>query len=166
MAGVRPKCLLQSMLRITKQTDYGILLLAQFVEIPAGEVLSAKDLALRTGVPQPTVAKTLKLLAQRDILVSHRGAGGGFELGRPAAELPLVDVIAALEGPIAMTECAEALDGVCSFEASCRVRVNWRRINQVVFEALAGITLAEMVEPGPLPVHASSGGPAEDGNRE
>ncbi len=138
-----------SMLRITKQTDYGILLLTHLAASESSERLSTKDLADRTRLPLPTVSKALKVLVRAGILKSHRGVQGGYELTAPPRDITLDVLVAALEGPVAMTECSDAQGGDCRLEGQCHVQVNWQRINDVVQHALSQVTLAEMVQPFP-----------------
>lgn len=133
------------MLRVTKLTDYATLVLAVLAARPA-DVLSAPELAEQAGLEVPTVAKVLKPLAQAGLVEGFRGASGGYRLARPAARITLVDIVEAMEGPLGMTECS-LHDGHCGIERSCGVRANWRRINDVVADALRGVTLAEMQAP-------------------
>jgi FeS assembly SUF system regulator len=133
------------MIRITKQTDYGIVLLTQFAAHPDRQA-NAPELAAETRLPLPMVSKILKLLVREGLLVSHRGVKGGYTLARSPEELSMAEIIGALEGPIAITECIEVA-GDCSHEQACPVRSNWQRINDAVREALEGITLAEMTHP-------------------
>jgi FeS assembly SUF system regulator len=142
------------MLRITRQTDYGIILLSEFAAGPEGSSVSARDLAGRTHLPLPMVGKILKALAQKGLLVSQRGARGGYSLARPPAQISLSEIIAALEGPIAMTECNIHLGG-CNLEGICMARSNWQRINRAVDEALQGISLEDMTR---APMEAPAGG--------
>jgi FeS assembly SUF system regulator len=135
------------MIRITKQTDYGIVLLTHLAA-HAERQFNAPDLAAEANLPLPMVSKILKLLAREGVLASHRGVKGGYSLARLPEEISMADVIAALEGPIALTECIQ-VQGDCSHEPICRVRSNWQRINAAVREALEGITLAEMTHPLP-----------------
>ena len=135
------------MFRITRQTDYGIVLLTHMATRPVDEVHTAKDAARWSGLPLPMVSKILKTLARASILVSHRGVNGGYTLARRPREISVADVIAAMEGPIAMTECAELGPGECVQEDVCRVRGNWQRINEAVRGALESISLEEMALP-------------------
>ncbi|HEX9794643.1 MAG TPA: SUF system Fe-S cluster assembly regulator [Planctomycetota bacterium] len=137
------------MLRMTRKADYGLVLLTRFAAEPAGAVHSARDLAEATGIPQPTVSKVLKTLARHDLLASQRGVRGGYRLGRPANEIRLDQVLAALEGPIAMTECSPAATGACEHEPVCPARSSLQKVDRVVRDALQRMTLAEMA--GPLP---------------
>ena len=135
------------MLRVTKLTDYATVVLTVLAAQP-GEVLSAPELAEQAGLEAPTVAKVLKPLAGAGLVDGFRGANGGYRLARAASDINLVEIVEAMEGPLAMTECS-VHDGQCGIEASCGVRANWRRINDVVADALRGVTLAQMLAPAP-----------------
>jgi FeS assembly SUF system regulator len=134
------------MLRISKMTDYAILLMVELTR--EGEMLSAHALADRIHVEVPTAGKVLKQLASAELLQSFRGANGGYRVNRPACEISVAEVIAAIEGPIAMTECS-AEPGLCHVEDSCNLRGNWQRISIAVARALEDVSLAEMSAPAP-----------------
>ena len=131
------------MIRLTKQTDYAIVLMSQIADSDA-ERHTASELAEQTLLPQPMVSKILKLLAKGELLESHRGAKGGYTLVKAPGEVSVAAIIAALEGPIAITECTTETPHECSYEASCRLRGNWHRINDAVRKALEAITLEDM----------------------
>jgi FeS assembly SUF system regulator len=135
------------MIRITKQTDYGVVLLTHLASTPERPV-NAPELAGETHLPLPMVSKILKLLVREGLLASHRGVKGGYSLSRPPEEISMAEVVAALEGPIAITECIDDLSG-CSHSSLCPVRGRWHRINAALREALGEISLAEMAETGP-----------------
>lgn len=135
------------MLRVTKLTDYASVVLTVLASAPE-TVLSATGLAERAGLEPPTVAKVLKPLAQAGLVLAFRGAAGGYRLARPASEISLVEIVEAMEGPLAMTECS-IHEGQCGIEHSCSARANWRRINDVVADALRRVTLADMTLPAP-----------------
>ena len=137
------------MLRVTKLCDYAIVLLTHLAQAGRDGSVAARDLADRSEVPLPTVSKILKQLGHEGLVVSQRGAKGGYRLARPATEVSVADIIAAVEGPIAMTDCSLEGGGLCDVEDNCRVRANWRLISSVVEDALSRITLADMA--GPLP---------------
>jgi FeS assembly SUF system regulator len=132
------------MIRITKQTDYGIVLLTHLATTPERQV-NAPELAGETRLPLPMVSKILKLLVRERVLVSHRGVKGGYGLARAPEEISMAEVISALEGPIAITECIDEHSG-CAHEPFCGVRGRWHRINTALREALEGITLGEMAD--------------------
>ena len=135
------------MIRLSKLADYGIVLASRIAADRTGKVHAAKDLALATSIPLPTVSKVTKALAHAGLLVSHRGTDGGFTLARAATEITVAQLISALDGPIAMTDCLGEDHGACGIESSCGVRGHWDRINQAVRAALESLTVAEMAKP-------------------
>ncbi|KAB8318423.1 SUF system Fe-S cluster assembly regulator [Tolypothrix campylonemoides VB511288] len=138
------------MLRVAKLTDYATLVLTVMAAEPDA-VLSATGLAERAGLEATTVSKVLKPLAQAGLVDGFRGAHGGYRLARPPAAIGLIEIVEAMEGPLGMTECS-VHDGNCTIEGRCNVRANWRRINDVVIDALRTVTLAQMLGDGPPPV--------------
>jgi FeS assembly SUF system regulator len=132
------------LLRITKQTDYGIMLLAHMASLPPGQILSARDAAAWSGLSLPMVSKILKSLVRQNVVVSHRGVGGGYALARPASLTTVADVVRALEGPISMVECG-AKPGHCEREPTCPVRINWGRISREVERALDSVPITDMI---------------------
>ncbi len=142
------------MIRMSKLADYGIVLMTELAwRGEADENLSATELAGRTGLPAPVVSKILKALTKEGLLRSQRGANGGYALARLPERITVAQVIRAMEGPIAMTECLEP-HGDCRQEAVCPVRRNWNKINLAVEAVLDSITLLDMLDP--LPDHLVS----------
>ena len=137
------------MLRVTRLTDYATVVMTVLAARPDA-VMSAPDLAEQAGLEAPTVAKVLKPLAQAGLVEGFRGANGGYRLTREAADISLVEIVEAMEGPLGMTECSVP-SGQCGIAHSCGVQANWRRINDVVAEALGNISLAQMLEPPQRP---------------
>jgi FeS assembly SUF system regulator len=133
------------MLRMSKLTDYGIVLMAELARDPE-QSHNARELATASGLPFPVVGKVLKAITRGGLLVSHRGAKGGYSLARPPEQITVVKIIDALEGPIALTECGVG-PGACQHEGSCVVRSPWQRINQAVAETLDRVTLADLIQP-------------------
>jgi len=142
------------MLRVTKLTDYASVVLTVLASDPDA-VLSASGLAERAGLETPTVAKLLKPLAQAGLVEAFRGVNGGYRLARDATDISLVEIVEAMEGPLGMTECS-LHTGHCGIEQSCGARANWRRINDVVADALASVSLADMLAT-PAQASATSG---------
>ena len=136
-------------LRISKLTDYAILVMAELAR-SRRELLSAQALAERCGIELPTASKVLKLLAGYGLLDSFRGANGGYRANRLASDISVAEVIEAIEGPVAMTECSEEV-GLCSQESNCDLRGNWQRISLAVRQALEQVSLAEMSAPAKTP---------------
>jgi len=140
------------MLRMSKLTDYGTMVLAQLAANETG-LSTASQVADATHLRQPTVSKLLKSLVHAGLVVSTRGVQGGYALARSADEISAAQIIDALEGPVAITECSSA-DGGCGLESFCRVGMAWQRINRSIRKALEHVTLADLQrrrEPLPPP---------------
>ncbi|MHB8604454.1 MAG: SUF system Fe-S cluster assembly regulator [Thermoplasmatota archaeon] len=136
------------MFRISRLTDYGILLLTRMAREEGRPVHNARDLADEVHIPQPTVQKLLKRMTRAGFLASQRGVAGGYALARDPKTIKVSEIIAALEGPIALTLCSEGA-GACTLEHGCSVGSNMRRINDAITHALDGIDLAEIARPLP-----------------
>lgn len=134
------------MLRVTRITDYGTLVLSQMARHPE-RVHSASDLAHALGLGLPTVSKVLKGLARHELVASVRGLHGGYSLARPPEQISVAQIVDALEErPFGLTECS-ATTGLCDIEDACRIRSNWRSISGIVRRALEDVSLADMVGP-------------------
>ncbi|MDE0755915.1 MAG: SUF system Fe-S cluster assembly regulator [Woeseiaceae bacterium] len=146
------------MLRISRLTDYGTLVLAN---LPSDEdqLLSASDVAATTGIALPTVSKLLKLLAKAKLVTSTRGAQGGYRLSRDASQISAASIIDALEGPVSITECS-ASDSHCDLESVCNVGNAWQRINVAIRRALEDINLTDLQRAqAPIPYFELAGTP-------
>ena len=133
------------MFRLSKTTDYGIVLMAQLASAPPHAPQNARELAQSSDLPVPMVSKILKALAREGLLVSQRGSKGGYHLARLPEELTVSEMIRVLEGPVALTDCAIG-PSLCSHETLCAVREPWQVISRVVERALGDITLADLVK--------------------
>ena len=134
------------MLRITKQADYGIQLMSQMAVEPE-RLFNAPELSGQTQLPLPTVSKILKLLAKNGLLRSQRGVRGGYTLARSPETISLEEIVSALEGPLALTECATEDGGRCGKEDHCAQRSHWQAINHKLQETLKQTSLIEMTRP-------------------
>jgi|TARA_B110000263_G_C15090775_1_gene410707 FeS assembly SUF system regulator len=130
------------MLKMSKLTDYGTLVLAQ-LSVDEGRLLSAHKVATDTHLAKPTVSKLLKTLSQAGLVISQRGTQGGYALARPPEEISAAQIIDALEGPVAITECSSG-QGLCDLETVCRVGSAWRRINTKIRQALEEVSLTDL----------------------
>jgi FeS assembly SUF system regulator len=129
------------MLKLSRLTDYAVVAL---VQLSAAEgVETSPGIAAAIGIPEPTVAKVLKALAGHGLVVSTRGARGGYRLNRPLNKIPITEVIVAIDGPIALTSC---VDGALSCESHslCPMAGRWDPVNDAIRDALTNITLADM----------------------
>ena len=133
-------------MRLTSLADYAVVMMAAAARYPAGARLSAAILAGKTGVPLPTAQKLMGRLASAGLLSSARGSGGGFTLARDAGGISLVDIIEAVEGPIAMTNCIEGRKSDCALEGSCQVKPHLSIVNGAVRGALQSVSLATLAQ--------------------
>ena len=134
------------MIRVSRMADYGVLVLRHLARHP-GRLHKASEIASDAQLPLPTVSKLLKQFAQSDLLDSQRGASGGYALARTPEEISVADIIRAVDGPIALTDCLEGPEGVCDLESFCPIRGPWERVNVAIREALEGVSLAEIIAP-------------------
>lgn len=130
------------MLRLSKLTDYALVVLVHLSR--SDGLQTSTSVAATTGIPEPTVAKVLKALAAFDLVGSQRGARGGYRLNRDLASVPISEVIAAIDGPIALTACVEGSLSDCETKGSCPMCGQWDPVNDAIRNALSGITLADM----------------------
>jgi len=135
------------MIRLSKFTNYVLVLMSAMARDHDRTLHTARDLSAESQLPQPTVSKLLKQLLQAGLLVSHRGIKGGYTLARTAQEITVAEIIAALEGPIALTECSTEISGTCDFEPRCPIKTNQQIISKAVSGALERLTLAHLVQP-------------------
>lgn len=133
------------MFRISRLTDYGTMLLVYLAQ-HENRLCSASDVALGTHVAQPTVQKLLKVLAKTGLVDSVRGAEGGYRLARTPVSINAAEILDALEGPVAITECS-TIESHCELEPMCQVGDAWQKINKAIRLALTEITLADLGHP-------------------
>ncbi len=133
------------MIKLSRLADYGVVLMTRMAE-DTDRVHNALDMSVASGLPTPTVSKVLATLARNGLLVSVRGAKGGYRLGRTPQGISVADIIGAIDGPIALTLCIEHSGG-CEVESLCPSRRGWELINDVVREALEKVSLADIESP-------------------
>ena len=134
------------MVRLTRMADFAIVLMYQ-VAIAGGRPLNAGELAAETHVPRPTTTKILKSLTRAELLSSSRGIKGGYMLAYSPLDISVGDIVAAVEGPIALTDCIEDAPGTCELESCCRVRDTLQVVNETVRRALHEVSLADLGAP-------------------
>jgi FeS assembly SUF system regulator len=138
------------MIKISRLADYAAMIMEVLASHPI-QRLSAAQIAQKTPIAMPTVSKVLKALNEAKLVTSERGAHGGYQLGRPPAQITVADIITAIDGKPMMTLCAEE-KGVCAHDRVCRLRHHWRLISMAIFNVLNGITLLELCHPqGEMP---------------
>lgn len=106
---------------------------------------TAGSLSAKTGLPEPTVAKVLKLLAKGDLITSTRGMNGGYTLSKTPDDITMAAVIAALEGPVQLTSCVDGTDECCTHSPNCSMKGKWNPVNDAMQKALENVSLAQMI---------------------
>jgi FeS assembly SUF system regulator len=132
------------MLRLSRLADYAVVVLLRMGADTS--VRTATGLASATGIPEPTVAKVLKMAAASRLAVSSRGARGGYRLARPLDQISIAAVIAAIDGPIAVTACVEGAVTECEVRRVCALRGRWAPVNDAVQRTLDAISLADLLQ--------------------
>jgi FeS assembly SUF system regulator len=155
------------MFRLSKITDYGIVILAHLASrsvddgpgegAPTSIPMNARELAEQVELPVPMVSKVLKTLTRAGVLESQRGVKGGYSLAHRPDDLTVAEMVSSLEGPLALTQCNLG-PHVCDLEASCSVKTPWLVINRVVQNALSSVTLADLTNPAFAAQHAPLAG--------
>lgn len=135
------------MVRLSKLTDYGMVLMSCLARSDSRALRTARDLARESRLPAPTVTKLLKELVQSGLLVSHRGIKGGYSLAREPQRISLAEILTALEGPLALTECSTDTSGLCDLEPCCAIKANQKIISQAVRSVLERLTLSDLIHP-------------------
>ncbi len=136
------------MVRISKLTDYGVLVMSYLAGMP-GAAVSVNELSNGLSLPAPTVSKVLKSLTKSGLLKSHRGPSGGYSLNRAPDQITLMEIINVLEGPLALTECSTT-NSQCVIESTCRLRDQWISINQFIYDSLGQIDLVKLSQGSPI----------------
>jgi FeS assembly SUF system regulator len=134
------------MIRLSKLTDYGLVLMTYMGGSQPETVHTARELSLESRVPLPTVSKLLKELLASGLLVSYRGIKGGYSLAREPREISVAEIISALEGPVAFTECSTELSS-CELQQCCPIKEHQRMISRVVEGALHQLMLSDLIHP-------------------
>lgn len=137
------------MLALTKKTDYALIALAHLARQPEG-VVSARAIAAVYHLPLPILTNILKTLAHAGVVVSERGAAGGYGLARPAETITLHELIAVIEGPFRFVRCfvsePETNQSLCDLEATCPIRLPAHRIRERLKDFLENVTLADLIQ--------------------
>ena len=137
------------MFKLNRMTDYAIVVLGVLAR-QQGEILATAQLAELTGLKQPTVAKVAKTLVAAGLLDTQRGVHGGYRLARHVANISLVQIVEAMEGPIVVNDRVEEAQDPCVV-SNCRfMSRNWNRVNLAVRNALGDVSLEDLTDPAQM----------------
>ncbi|MDX8394420.1 MAG: SUF system Fe-S cluster assembly regulator [Mariprofundales bacterium] len=141
------------MIKLTRLSDYGIVLLSYMAKKP-DKCHTAADLAMAANIPHPTVSKVLQLLLRQGLLQSTRGANGGYSLNCAPNSVSLHAIITALEGPVALTDCSRSQSNNssgCEQNTCCDLYRGWREVNNLLANTLDSIYLSDLLDPASMP---------------
>ncbi|HAG93727.1 MAG: SUF system Fe-S cluster assembly regulator [Pseudomonadales bacterium] len=134
------------MLRISKMTDYALVIMNRLAKSPVQQQ-RMEELAEATKLGLPTVRKLMRQLVAAGLVRSERGAKGGYQLARLPEMISIAQVVSAVEGPLAITECCDD-DGGCELTDGCEVAYHMPTINELIAQILNTISLTDMVGMG------------------
>lgn len=132
------------MIKISKLADYACWVMREFARRPDTTV-SAAELSAAIHLTIPTVQKIVKHLQKAGLLTSTRGQAGGYQLARPVSTISILNIVEAMDGPIALTSCCQA-EMACERAHQCDIKPTWISVNTLVQEALAKVGLENLVE--------------------
>jgi Rrf2 family protein len=134
-------------MQITRETDYAIRCV-YYLALNRDKVAMVDEISRATSAPKSFVAKILQKLTKGGFVKSYRGVKGGFMLSRPPREITFLDVIGAVQGPVAMNVCA--LDKkLCSRSDSCSIHPVWIEIRREVEDILKKKNFGDFVQKHP-----------------
>lgn len=130
------------MLKITRMSDYAVVVLVELMQTET--CMSVSGLAQEMKLTEPTISKVLKALVQAGIVISTRGSNGGYSLAAAPQDISVEQIINAIDGPIAITDCANGNEPDCVLSDSCSIRGRWDGVNTAIRGVLSNVTLADM----------------------
>ena len=131
-------------IRLTNTADYAIRSMLYIASLPDDCVVLRREVAEAQKIPSSFMAKILRGLVRAGLLHSARGVHGGFTLARPAAEINLLEVVEAIEGPIALTKCVPDAEG-CEHSFNCPANAVWATIQEQIGDSLREVTLEALI---------------------
>ncbi len=134
------------MLKLSKMTDYAVVVLAKLA-VSDQEIMTTPEIADDIHLPRPAVAKILKILTRAGVVESKRGVQGGYRLERSPSHISIAEVITAIDGPVTLTNCVEEAEEPCTCSQSCPLQGRWQKVNDAVSNAIAAVSLAEVIAP-------------------
>jgi Rrf2 family protein len=112
--------------------------------LPEDAVVLRSEICETQKIPSSFMAKILRSLVRAQLLRSTRGVNGGFSLARPAAEMTLLDILEAIEGPLGLTDCVPNPEE-CEHSMNCPANAVWARVQNSIKEILRGASLEDLV---------------------
>src|SRR5262245_32801900 len=132
-------------MKVSTRGDYAARALLSLALHDSGQPTSVKEIAERTGLPQPYLEQILLAVKGAGLVRSKRGVGGGYVLARPPSEIHLSEIVSAVDGPISVGDFGEPhKDGACDHEGQCVLLAIWNNVSEHMRQHLEGYTLADL----------------------
>lgn len=132
----------EGFVKLSTRSRYGLRALIDIAEQPGDRPVMLRGISERQKISAKYLERLLADLRRAGIVTSHRGAGGGFHLSRPPADINLLDVVEALEKSFGTTDCVSE-PKVCRQSATCPTRRIWARVSKAMWDALRSMTLED-----------------------
>ena len=131
------------MIKLSRLSDYAVVVL-ETLSRDTSLSLSASQIAIASGLPEPTVAKVLKLMASGGLVISSRGVNGGYAMAKKPEDMNVFEIISAIEGRLGLTACVDGDHESCALQGSCAMSGRWDVVNKAVQKTFESISLADM----------------------
>jgi Rrf2 family iron-sulfur cluster assembly transcriptional regulator len=132
-------------MELTKAGDYGIFGVIYLAKQPQGKIVSLSEVSKAENIPEKFLAKIFQNLTRSGLIRSHRGAGGGFSLARPANKITVKELLESIQGPIYFTKCLSNLYD-CDRKDICKLRGLWKKAQDYATKILTQKTLADLIK--------------------
>jgi len=131
-------------LQVSSRNHYGLRLMTQLAGV-SGQQLSLKTIAEREHISLGYLEELARALRKHRLIVSARGAHGGYRLAKSAADITVAEVISAISGPLQIISCTTGNQtSFCPLQSRCPSRLVWQRLNEEINKTLASQTLADL----------------------
>jgi FeS assembly SUF system regulator len=145
------------MIRLSRLSDYAIVLMCEMAS-SRDETFSARKLHETTHISQSAIMKILKLLAIDGLVISARGARGGYSIASEPGEISILDIVKAIDGPVSVTLCTHnTTDEPCAFEAHCAAKSGWGMVNLALQDTLSRFSIADFLASHAAQHHKNTG---------
>ncbi len=132
-------------MELTKAGDYGVFGVIYLAKQPRGKIVSLSEVSKAENIPEKFLAKIFQSLTRSGLIRSHRGAGGGFSLARPANKITVKELLESIQGPIYFTKCLSNLYD-CDRKEICKLRNLWKKAQDYTIKILSQETLADLIK--------------------
>ena len=132
-------------MELTKAGDYGIFGVIYLAKQPRGKIVSLSEVSKAENIPEKFLAKIFQSLTRSGLIRSHRGAGGGFSLAKPANKITVKELLESIQGPIYFTKCLSSLYD-CDRKEICKLRNLWKKAQDYTIKILTQKTLADLIK--------------------